>query len=117
MELVAERLDVPPTKVMSVSSFYTMYNKRPVGQHHIQVCVSISCALNGAHRVIEHLEDRFEIRVGETTADGKVTLSEVECLASCGTAPMMQVNEKYYESLTTTEALDAVIDRLLEDNS
>lgn len=99
MEYVAERLGLPASQVLAVATFYTMYNKRPVGRYHIQVCASISCALLGAHKLVHYLEHRLGLRLGETSEDGMFTLSEVECLASCGTAPAMQVNDDYYENL------------------
>ena len=115
MEYVADRLELPASKVLNVATFYTMYNKRPVGRYHVQVCVSISCALTGAYRLMRQLEKRLGIRVGETSDDAMFTLSEVECLASCGTAPMMQVNDDYHENLQTEEALDVVMRPMLQD--
>jgi len=99
MEYVARIMEVPPARVYSVVSFYTMLNMKPVGKHHIQVCRTLSCNLMGAERVTTHLKKKLGIELGETTPDGRFTLTEVECLASCGTAPMMQVNEDYYENL------------------
>ncbi len=108
MELVARRLDVSPAHVYGVVTFYTMYQKEPPAQHHIQVCQTLPCAMMGCSKVIAHLEDRLGIKAGETTKDRRFKLSLVECLASCGTAPAMRVNETYYENLTEAE-----IDRLL----
>lgn len=99
-EEVAAETDVPLTLVASVASFYTMLNLRPVGRHLIQICTNISCSLLGAGRLAEHIGRKLQVKPGETTADGKFTLLEVECLGSCGTAPMMQVDDQYYESLT-----------------
>lgn len=99
MEYVARRLELPPAKVLQVATFYTMYNKTPVGEHHIQVCKSISCALMGGFSLIEYLEKKLDIPVGATTPDGKFTLWEVECLAGCGYAPMLQCNDEYHENL------------------
>ena len=99
-EEVAAEMDVPPALVASVASFYTMLNRRPVGRHLIQICTNISCSLLGAERLAEHISHKLDIEPGETTVDGKFTLLEVECLGSCGTAPMMQVDDHYYESLT-----------------
>ena len=115
MEYVAERLELPASKVLNVATFYTMYNKRPVGRYHVQVCVSISCALLGAYKLLRYLEKRLDIRVGETSDDGMFTLTEVECLASCGTAPMMQVNDDYYEDLGTDESAESVLSSMLAD--
>jgi NADH-quinone oxidoreductase E subunit len=110
MEFVANRLDLSPVFVESVATFYTMYNLKPVGRYHVQVCGNISCSLLGAAHIIEYLKRRLAIGVGETTADGRFTLREVECLASCGTAPVMMINETLYEQLTEEK-----IDKILED--
>jgi NADH-quinone oxidoreductase E subunit len=111
MEYVAGLLELSPAFVASVASFYTMYYKKPMGRHHVQVCRNLSCELLGAGRITDCLRKRLGIGVGETTADGKFSLSEVECLASCGTAPMMQVNDDYLENLTPERTLE-IIDRL-----
>ena len=99
-EYVAGKLGIPPMKVHCVASFYTMYNKKPVGKYHVQVCRNISCTLLGAEHVVYYIGNKLGIGVGETTTDRKFTLSEAECLGSCGTAPMMQINDDYYEELT-----------------
>jgi NADH-quinone oxidoreductase subunit E len=114
---VAQRLSLPEAQVLAVATFYTMYNKRPVGTFHAQVCVSISCAIMGAHHLMHYLEKRLGVRVGETSKDGRFTLSEVECLASCGTAPMMQVNDDYHENLATEAEIDRVIGPLLTNTT
>jgi NADH-quinone oxidoreductase E subunit len=98
-------------RVYGVVSFYTMFNTKPIGRHHIQVCRTLSCALRGAEMVTSTIKGRLGIEPGQTTPDGRFTLSEVECLASCGTAPMMQVNDDYYENLTEgkiSEILDSL---------
>jgi NADH-quinone oxidoreductase subunit E len=100
IDYVAKLMDQPPARVHGVVSFYTMYATRPMGRHHIQVCRTLPCALRGAEKVTSFLKKTLGIDCGQTTADGRFTLSEVECLASCGTAPMMQVNDDYYENLT-----------------
>lgn len=105
---VASLLDLPAPRVHGVSTFYTMYNKKPVGKYHVQVCTNISCSLMGAEHLVKCLEKKLGIKPGQTTADGKFTLSEVECLGSCGTAPVMQINDDYYEDLT-----EAKIDQIL----
>jgi NADH-quinone oxidoreductase subunit E len=109
MELVAKTLDISPAHVYGVVTFYTMYHQKPVGRHHLQVCRTLSCAMMGADKILCHLKDRLRISEGETTPDGRFTLSTVECLASCGTAPAVQVNRTYHESLTTEK-----VDQLLE---
>ena len=112
MAFVAEKLDMSPAQVKGVVTFYTLFNMQPVGKHQVWVCRTLSCALRGAQGILEHCEKRLKVHAGETTKDGKVTLRTAECLASCGTAPMMQVDKKYYENLTTAE-VDRILDRLL----
>jgi len=109
MHYVAELLDVPFNHILGVVTFYTMYNKKPVGRYHIQVCANVSCMLRGSDNLVEHLEKKLGIKVGETTPDKMFTLDEVECLGSCGTAPMMQVNDDYYENLSA-EKVDELLD-------
>ncbi|AKT39896.1 NADH-quinone oxidoreductase subunit NuoE [Chondromyces crocatus] len=108
---VAERLDLSAAHVQGVVTFYTLFNQQPVGKHQVWVCQTLSCALAGADRILHHCEKRLGIHAGETTKDGKVTLRTAECLASCGTAPMIQVDKDYHENLTT-EQVDAILDRL-----
>ena len=111
MEYVGGLLDLPPAEVQAVVSFYTMYDRRPPGRYKLQVCRTLSCALMGAYDILRHLEGRLGIHDGETTEDGMFTIQEVECLGSCGTAPMMQVNDKYYENLTVGR-VDALLEEL-----
>jgi NADH-quinone oxidoreductase subunit E len=111
MEYVAKLLDLSPAYVRGVATFYTMFNKTPVGAFHVQVCTNLSCTLRGAEDIVSCLEKKLGIGLGQTTADKKFTLSEVECLGSCGTAPMAQVNDDYYENLTL-EGVVQLIDRL-----
>ena len=108
---VAELLQLSPAFVASVASFYTMYYKRPMGRHHVQVCTNLSCALRGADVIVDCLRTHLGIGVGETTGDGRFSLSEAECLGSCGTAPMMQVNDDYWENLTPERTLE-IVERL-----
>lgn len=100
IEYIAELMELSPARVYGVVTFYTMLNMKPIGKHHIQVCRTLPCALAGAEKLMSLLKSKLGIQVGETTPDGKCTLSEVECLASCGTGPMMQINDDYYENLT-----------------
>jgi NADH-quinone oxidoreductase subunit E len=109
IEYVAKLMGQAPARVHGVVSFYTMYNMKPIGRYHIQVCRTLPCALRGAEQVTDLLKKKLGIDCGQTTADGRFTLSEVECLASCGTAPMMQVNDDYFENLTE-EKIDAILD-------
>src|ERR1700690_551028 len=113
MGFVAKRLDVSPAHVKGVVTFYTLFNQHPVGKHQVWVCRTLPCALRGAFDVIAHCEKRLGIRCGQTTPDGKVTLRTAECLASCGTAPMMQVDKEYHENLTQ-ERLDQILTKLLD---
>jgi NADH-quinone oxidoreductase subunit E len=111
IEYVARLMGQSPAKVHGVVSFYTMYNMKPIGRHHIQVCRTLSCALAGAEKITGFIKRKLAIELGQTTADGRFTLSEVECLASCGTAPMMQINDDYYENLNeerVTEILESL---------
>lgn len=110
IDLVAKRLGLSPAHVYGVVTFYTMYQTKPIGKHHIQVCQTLPCALMGCERIVDQITKRLGIQVGETTEDRCFTLSTVECLASCDTAPVMMVNEKYYENLTEEE-----VDRILAD--
>jgi NADH-quinone oxidoreductase subunit E len=110
---VSQRLDLPTSHVKGVVTFYSLYNQHPVGKHQVWVCRTLPCALRGAYDVIEHCEKHLGIKVGETTPDGQVTLRTAECLASCGTAPMMQVDREYHENLTK-ERVDKILSRLLE---
>lgn len=111
MEWVARKLECTPATVQSVVRFYTMLDDRPVGKYKLQVCRTLSCELMGARRIIDHLRERLRVEPGETTDDGLFTLQEVECLASCGTGPMLQCNLKFYENLTP-ERVDALLDEL-----
>jgi NADH-quinone oxidoreductase subunit E len=97
---IADKLDVPPTRVREVVSFYTMYHAKPVGRHVLKICRNLSCQMRGADKVIAHAEKLLGIKVGETTADGRVTLEHEECLASCGTAPMAWYNGAFLENLS-----------------
>ena len=111
IDYVAKLMGQSPAKVHGVVSFYTMYNMKPIGRHHIQVCRTLSCALGGAEKITDFIKKKLAIELGQTTDDGRFTLSEVECLASCGTAPMMQINDDYYENLDeekVTEILDSL---------
>jgi NADH-quinone oxidoreductase subunit E len=109
---VAKGLDLPESEVAQVATFYTMYHLAPVGRHVIQVCCTLSCSLMGAEALVEHLEKRLGIHVGETTSDGRVTLKKVECLASCGTAPMLQINEDQYRENLDLDAVDRLLAEL-----
>lgn len=109
MEYVASRLELPESYVLSTATFYTLLRKHPVGRFHIQVCVNVSCYLRGADHLADHLRRVLGIGFGEVTQDGLFSLEGVQCLASCGTAPAIQVNDDYHEDMTI-----AKVDRLLE---
>lgn len=110
-EEVARILDLTPAHVDGVLTFYTMYNLRPVGKNLIQVCTSISCHLAGAERLIEKCRGRLGIDLEETTADGKFTVVEVECIAGCDKAPSIMINDTYYEPVDE-KRMDALLDKL-----
>jgi NADH-quinone oxidoreductase E subunit len=107
---VATILEITPQAVREVVSFYTMFQQKPVGKFLLQVCRNLSCCLHGGHRLQRQIEERLGIRDGETTQDGRFTLVSVECLGSCGTAPVLMVNDRYHENVTPQE-----IDRLLTE--
>jgi len=111
---VAERLGVGTAHVKGVVTFYTLFNQKKPGKHQVWVCRTLSCALRGSDKILHHCEKRLRIHEGETTRDGKITLRTAECLASCGTAPMMQVDKQYHENLSVEE-VDRVLDALLAD--
>ena len=112
MDAVADYLALPPIQVYEIATFYSMFETTPVGRHSISVCTNISCMLRGSDEIVEHLEKKFEIKTGESTADGKFYLKrEEECLAACCGAPMMMVDHEYYENLTP-EKVDAVLEKL-----
>ena len=110
LKQVAELLNLSEMEVAEAVSFYTYFPKQGVGRYHIQVCSNVSCMLLGAEQLLHYLEEKLKIKVGETTSDELFTLSAVECLGSCGTAPVMQINQTYYENLTK-----AKVDRIIED--
>ena len=111
IEYVAKLMDIPAVRLYGIVTFYTMFNMKPVGRHHLQVCRTLPCALLGSERIINYLKKKLGINLGETTPDGKFTLSEVECLASCDTAPVMQINDDYCENLSE-EKIDKVFENL-----
>jgi NADH-quinone oxidoreductase subunit E len=111
VEWVAEKISLPPVQVWEVATFYTMFYKKPVGKYHIQVCRTLPCALRGAKKISEFVHERFGIKPGEVTQDGFWSFEEVECLGSCGTAPMCQINDTFFENLTE-EKLDQLLTRI-----
>ena len=112
MDEVAAAIDIPPPVVREVITFYTMFNLKPVGKNHLQFCTNISCCLRGAEDLLHHCEKKLGIEAGEMTKDGKFSISHVECLGACGTAPVVQINDDYHENLTP-----AALDKILADLS
>ncbi len=111
VEWVADKLSIAPVQVWEVATFYTMYYKKPVGKYHFQVCRTLPCALRGAKMVSEYLHNKFGLKPGEVSADGLWSFEEVECLGSCGTAPMCQINDVFFENLTESK-LETIIARI-----
>jgi NADH-quinone oxidoreductase subunit E len=111
MDAVAAYLQMAPIAVYEVASFYSMYELKPVGRHKICVCTNVSCLVCGSERIVEHLQGRLGIGLGQTTPDGKFTLKEVECLGACVGAPMLQIGKTYHENLTP-ERIDEILDAL-----
>jgi NADH-quinone oxidoreductase E subunit len=108
IEAVAAAMGLTPARVGAMASFYTMFHQQPVGRHVIYVCTNVACSLLGARKLVDYLSQKLGMPPGETSADGRFTLVEVECLGSCGTAPMMQVDDQYYENLTE-EKIDQIL--------
>ncbi|MDX1837791.1 NADH-quinone oxidoreductase subunit NuoE [Legionella taurinensis] len=110
MDAVADYLEMPAIAVYEVATFYTMYEHKPIGRHLVNVCTNISCKLMGSSEVVNYLQSKLGIQLGETTADGRFTLRSVECLGACVNAPMMQVNKEYHENLNP-EKIDHVLEQ------
>ena len=109
---VAEVLDVPAMYVYEVATFYSMFSTKPVGRNNVAICTNISCMLRGADELVDHVEKKLEVKIGESTSDGRIYLKkEEECLAACCGAPMMMVNHEYHENLTP-EKIDEILDKL-----
>lgn len=99
-------MEIAESRINEVFKFYTMFNQKPVGKYHVQVCTNISCAVEGGRELAKHLCKELNVKLDEITTDGRFTVSRVECLGSCGTAPMMQVNDNYHEKLTPESAMN-----------
>ncbi|PIR26314.1 MAG: NAD(P)H-dependent oxidoreductase subunit E [Deltaproteobacteria bacterium CG_4_10_14_0_2_um_filter_43_8] len=110
MEYVGQKIGLNATAVCEVVSFYTMFNRKPIGKHHLQICNNLCCRLRNADWLVDYVQEKLGIKPGQSTPDGKFHLSTVECLASCGTAPMMQVGDDYHENLDAEK-----VDKLLEE--
>ena len=111
MDELAHYLEMPEIAVYEVASFYSMFEHKPVGKHKISICTNISCMLRGSEEIVEHLEKKYGIKLGQTTPDGKITLKEVECLGACVGAPMCLIGRDYHENLTP-EKIDAILEKL-----
>ena len=111
MDLVADYIGMPKIAVYEVASFYSMFELNPVGKYKICVCTNISCMLRGSENIVEYLEQKLDLKLGQTTSDQKFTLKAVECLAACGGAPMMQIGDQYYENLSPVK-IDAILAEL-----
>tara|TARA_R100000027_G_scaffold52103_3_gene40849 strand:+ start:25559 stop:26077 length:519 start_codon:yes stop_codon:yes gene_type:complete len=109
-EWVAERLELEPIKVLEVVTFYPMFQQKPIGRRHVKVCRTLSCALNGGAQICQKFKDAFNVDLNETSKDGEVTVEYVECIASCGTAPVVQIDETLHENVTEERA-----DQLIEE--
>ncbi len=114
MDYLASVLDISKIRVYEAVTFYTMYNRKPVGKYHFQVCHNIACSIMGAEHIIEYMKKKLGVGEGEVTPDGYFSISRVECLASCGTAPMLQLNDRYYENLNE-ERIDYLLEELRHD--
>lgn len=112
MDYVARMLHIQPIEVYEVATFYSMFNLQPVGRFMLEVCHTGPCAIRKGEWLVSYLEEKLGIKSGGTTADGLFTIKEVECLAACGYAPMMQIGERYYEFLDTPEKVDALLEEL-----
>ncbi len=109
MKQVASVMDLPYAHVLGVASFYTMYFKKPMGRHHVQVCTNVSCMLRGGEQLYNHARQRLGIGHNQATSDGMFSLEEVECMGACGGAPMIAINEIFYENATASQ-LDSLLD-------
>jgi len=116
MNEVADYLDLPRIQVFEVASFYSMFNTQPVGRHEISICTNISCMLRGSDEILDHIEERLNIKAGESTPDGKIFLKkEEECLAACTGAPMLMIDHHYIENLNIKK-VNEILDELENDN-
>ncbi|MEW6506853.1 MAG: NAD(P)H-dependent oxidoreductase subunit E [Bacteroidota bacterium] len=111
MEEIASVLGIDKVNVLSVVTFYTMYHTKPMGKYHVQVCTNVSCMLRGAYEILDSVKEKLEADNMEVTPDGKFSLEEVECMGACGYAPMIAVNEDYYENLTK-EKVEEILESL-----
>lgn len=116
MNAVAQYLDQPPIVVYELATFYDMFELKPIGKHKIGICTNLSCKLMGADKIVEHVQKKLGVGLGETTADGKFTLRECECLAACGIGPVCQIDNKKYEGNLTPEKIDEILQHLQQSD-
>jgi NADH-quinone oxidoreductase subunit E len=116
MQYLAKRLDMSPMDIYSIASFYTMFHLKPVGKYNIQICKTLSCMLRGSENIKHVIENKLGIKAGETTKDMRFTITEVECLGSCGTAPCICINEDYIENLNEHKVHD-ILDKLIQEET
>ena len=114
IEYVAKKLELSTAHVKGVVTFYTLFNQHQPGRHQVWVCRTLSCALRGSDKILAHCEKKLGVHAGQTTTNGRVTLRTAECLAACGTAPVMQVDKTYFENLSL-EDVDKILDRLMRE--
>ena len=105
---LSELMNIPEARINEVFHFYTMFNKKPVGKYHVQVCCNVACAMAGTREICDTFLDEYNVKEGDKTEDGRFTFTRVECLGACDKAPMMQINDDYYEGLTPESARDLV---------
>lgn len=117
LDAVADYLKISKIDVYEVATFYSMYQHKPVGKHLVKVCTSLSCCLNGAYQVVEHLEETLDVKCGQTTKDGQITLQETECLAACAGAPAICVDDKVYHENMTAQRIEKMIKPLIEEGA
>ncbi|MGH1467674.1 MAG: NADH-quinone oxidoreductase subunit NuoE [Bdellovibrionales bacterium] len=106
VEELSKEMEIPSSDILEVRNFYTMFNQKPVGKLHVQVCTNISCSMNGGRELTRHICEKYNVGLEEVSSCGKVSVSQVECLGACDKAPMMQVNDKYHEDLTKESAIE-----------
>lgn len=105
---LSELMEIPEARINEVFHFYTMFNKKPVGKYHVQVCCNVACCMAGTREITDTFLDEYGVKEGEVTADGRFTFTRVECLGACDKAPMMQINDDYHEDLTPESARELV---------
>lgn len=116
MRYVGELLSLPPDHVLGVATFYSMYFKKPMGKYHLQICTNVSCMLCDGYKIFNHISEKLNIKNKEITQDGLFSIEEVECLGSCATAPMLQINNKEFHENLTLNKVDELLEKLRNSN-